>query len=192
MRKAIAAFLALMLVASSAAIAEPAWMDYDCGHFTISFPEDIDGYIDDEIVSNQPFVMLYQDYDANATFNKSLNVVWSSELLDLAAADPDLYAQQILDVSIMTYEMLGITVTDPVISFAEFGDMLGKPMLSFMYRTTMDYSGLGIDEQWTLYTVQVMVPDEAFEGTYTFTLTTDDWSDTRLLMDVSNSIVWNN
>ena len=91
----------------------------------------------------------------------------------------------------MTYEMLGITVTDPVISFAEFGDMLGKPMLSFMYRTTMDYSGLGIDEQWTLYTVQVMVPDEAFEGTYTFTLTTDDWSDTRLLMDVSNSIVWN-
>ena len=55
----------------------------------------------------------------------------------------------------------------------------------------MDYSGLGIDEQWTLYTVQVMVPDEAFEGTYTFTLTTDDWSDTRLLMDVSNSIVWN-
>ena len=173
MRKAIAAFLALMLVASSAALAEPAWMDYDCGHFTISFPEDIDGYIDDEIVSNQPFVMLYQDYDANATFNKSLNVVWSSELLDLAAADPDLYAQQILDVSIMTYEMLG------------------KPMLSFMYKTTMDYSGLGIDEQWTLYTVQVMVPDEAFEGTYTFTLTTDDWSDTRLLMDVSNSIVWN-
>ena len=31
MRKAIAAFLALMLVASSAALAEPAWMDYDCG-----------------------------------------------------------------------------------------------------------------------------------------------------------------
>ncbi len=47
MRKAIAAFLALMLVASSAALAEPAWMDYDCGHFTISFPEDIDGYIDE-------------------------------------------------------------------------------------------------------------------------------------------------
>lgn len=191
MRKVFAALLVLVLVASSAAFAEVAWVDYDCGNFTISFPEDIDGYISDQVVNNQPFVMLYQDYDESAVFNKSLNIVWSNEVMDLTAVEPATYAQQILDISVATYQQLGITVTNSVLTRADLGDMMGKPMFFYIYETTFDYSNLGIDEQKTLCTIQVMVPDEAFEGTYTFTLTTDDLSDTQLLMDVSNTIAWN-
>lgn len=191
MRKILAALMTLVLLVGSAALAEPSWTQHDFGDFTLSYPDDIMGSVSEERVENQPFVMLYQDYDPIATFNKSMNILWSGEVLDLDIPDTDAYFQQILDVAVMTYEMLGFTVTDPQLLSTELGDMMGKPMLAANYQMTLDYANLGIDDVQTLYTAQVMVPDAAFEGTYTFTITTDDWSDTQLLMDISNTVAWN-
>lgn len=54
----------------------------------------------------------------------------------------------------------------------------------------MDYSGLGVDAQVTLYTIQLYVPDEAFEGSYIITITTDDMDNTQQLFEVADSIKW--
>lgn len=191
MRKIFAALLVLALVASSAALAEVAWMDYDFGDFTISFPEDIICSIDDQIVNNQPFAYFFQDYDETAAVNKNLNILWSEEVMDLATVEPTAYAQQILNLTVATYQQMGLTVTNPALLIADFDEQDGKPALCYMYSVTLDYSGLGLDAQATLYILQGMVPDEAFEGTYAFTLTTDDLQNCQLLMDIMDTVSWN-
>ena len=191
MRKAIATLLVFLLLAGVAGYAEAAWMDYDFGNFTISFPEDADLYFEDEIVSNVPFAYFYQDYNENAVFNKNLNIVWTNEVLDLDTIEPTSVAQSILDASVVQYEQMGLAPTNASLLIAEFDEQDGKPGFAYMYTITLDYTAFGAAEQYTLYVLQGMIPDEAFGGTYTITLTTDDLEDSQLLLDISDSIVWN-
>ena len=191
MRKAIATLLVFLLLAGVAGYAEAAWMDYDFGNFTISFPEDTDFYFEDEIVSNVPFAYFYQDYDENAAFNKNLNIVWTDEVLDLNTIDPTSVAQSILESTVAQYEQMGLAPANASLLIADFDEQDGKRAFSYMYTITLDYTVFGAAEQYTLYVLQAMVPDEAFGGTYTLTLTTDDLENCQLLLDISDSIVWN-
>ena len=191
MRKAIATLLVFLLLAGVAGYAEAAWMDYDFGNFTISFPEDADHYFEDEIVSNVPFAYFYQDYDENAVFNKNLNILWTDEVLDLNTIEPTSFAQNLMEATVDQYEQMGLAPTNASLLIAEFDEQDGKRAFSYMYTITLDYTVFGAAEQYTLYVLQAMVPDEAFGGTYTLTLTTDDLENCQLLLDISDSIVWN-
>lgn len=73
---------------------------------------------------------------------------------------------------------------------AELSDHNGKPAMGVVYSLDLDYSGVGVNDQRSLYTVQFYIPDEAFEGTYIITVTTDDMENTRQLLDVADSIKW--
>ena len=144
----------------------------------------------EEIVSNQPFIQLFQDYSETAAFNKNLNIVWSDEVLDLNAIAPVEYANAGLTATVTQYGQIGVAATNPLLLNAELSGHDGKPALGVVYSLDLDYSGLGVEEQQSLYTVQLYVPDAAFEGTYIITVTTDDMENTQQLFDVADSIKW--
>ena len=54
----------------------------------------------------------------------------------------------------------------------------------------MDYTALGRAERMTLYTVQAVFSDAAFEGSYTFTATADSLDALDPLMEILNTITW--
>lgn len=194
MRKILSILITLMLVFSMYALAEevPAvpMIELDYDHFTMTIPEDMVGTTSEEIVSNQPFIQLFQDYSETAAFNKNLNIVWSNEVMDLNAIDPVEYANTLLVATVAQYGQIGITATNPMLLNAELSDHDGKPAMGVVYSLDLDYSGVGVNEQQSLYTVQLYVPDAAFEGTYIITVTTDDMENTQQLFDVADSIKW--
>ena len=198
MRKILSVLITLMLVFTMSAFAEevpqeaPAvpMIELDFGHFTMTIPEEMVGTSAEEIVSNQPFIQLFQDYSEMAAFNKNLNIVWSNEVLDLNAIDPVEYANAVLSATVAQYGQIGVAATNPLLLNAELSDHDGKPALGVVYSLDLDYSGLGVEEQQSLYTVQLYVPDAAFEGTYIITVTTDDMENTQQLFDVADSIKW--
>ena len=194
MRKILSILIALMLVFTMSAFAEEVptapMIELDFGHFTMTIPEDMVGTSAEEIVSNQPFIQLFQDYSETAAFNKNLNIVWSDEVLDLNAIAPVEYANAVLTATVTQYGQIGVAATNPLLLNAELSDHYGKPALGVVYSLDLDYSGLGVEEQQSLYTVQLYVPDAAFEGTYIITVTTDDMENTQQLFDVADSIKW--
>lgn len=194
MRKILSILIALMLVFTMSAFAEEVptapMIELDFGHFTMTIPEDMVGTSAEEIVSNQPFIQLFQDYSETAAFNKNLNIVWSDEVLDLNAIAPVEYANAVLTATVTQYGQIGVAATNPLLLNAELSDHDGKPALGVVYSLDLDYSGLGVEEQQSLYTVQLYVPDATFEGTYIITVTTDDMENTQQLFDVADSIKW--
>lgn len=191
MRKAIATLLVFLLLAGVAGYAEAALIDYDFGDFTVSLPEDTDVYFEDQIVSNVPFAYFYQDYNENAVFNKNLNILWTDEVLDLNTIEPTSFAQHLMEATVDQYDQMGLAPTNASLLIADFDEQDGKQGFSYMYTVTLDYTAYGSAEQIMLYVLQAMVPDEAFGGTYTLTLTTDDIDNCQLLLEISDSIVWN-
>lgn len=191
MRKAIATLLVFLLLAGVAGYAEAALIDYDFGDFTVSLPEDTDVYFEDQIVSNVPFAYFYQDYNENAVFNKNLNILWTDEVLDLNTIEPTSFAQHLMEATVDQYDQMGLAPTNASLLIADFDEQDGKQGFSYMYTVTLDYTAYGSAEQIMLYVLQAMVPDEAFGGTYTLTLTTDDIENCQLLLEISDSIVWN-
>ena len=191
MRKAIATLLVFLLLAGVAGYAEAALIDYDFGDFTVSLPEDTDVYFEDQIVSNVPFAYFYQDYNENAVFNKNLNILWTDEVLDLNTIEPTSFAQNLMEATVDQYEQMGLAPTNASLLIAEFDEQDGKQAVSYMYTVTLDYTAYGAAEQIMLYVLQAMVPDEAFGGTYSLTLTTDDMENCQLLLEIADSIAWN-
>lgn len=191
MRKAIATLLVFLLLAGVAGYAEAALIDYDFGDFTVSLPEDTDVYFEDQIVSNVPFAYFYQDYNENAVFNKNLNILWTDEVLDLNTIEPTSFAQNLMEATVDQYEQMGLAPTNASLLIAEFDEQDGKQAVSYMYTVTLDYTAYGAAEQIMLYVLQAMIPDEAFGGTYSLTLTTDDMENCQLLLEIADSIDWN-
>lgn len=194
MRKLMAFMMALALLFTSAAIAEElpqvhdvALIEYDFGDFTMTFPEDLIGDVYDK-VNNQPLLILYQDYDTTPT--RSLSIVWNETYVDLTAADPTEFGQVYLEASVAASEMMGVEVTNPALLGAEMGEQDGKPALSLVYSYDMDYTGAGADLKITQYMMQGVVSNENM-GTYTFTIGTDDLEAVMPLMEIMDTVKWN-
>lgn len=190
MRKFLLTLLALCLTLVPCLAEEVQNVEYDFGDFTMTFPEDTIGDVSDSLEENAMFFILYQDYDENALFLKNLNGTWNSAYQDLTQVDPTATAQTILDTVQAQFAAQGITVSNPTLLMAALDEQDGKPALSLMFSTDLDYSSAGIDFQMTLYTLQGIVSDENF-GTYTFTISTDDVEAATPLMDIMNTIRWN-
>ena len=190
MRKLLTVLLVMILCLGCAlAETEVEMVELTFPDFTMSVPSDTVGTVAPQIDNNVPFFMFYQDYDPEAAFSKCLNGVVSFEVLDLDTIDPAAYAQAVVSMASMQYSMMGVQVTDPQLLAAGPDEHEGKRALSCVYALNMDYTGAGYDEQRLVYFLQSYVPIEG-SGTYTFTLTTDDLEDCRLLMDIMESIRW--
>lgn len=190
MRRLVSLLLALMFACSIAVAEETALTEHNFGDFSISFPDDMYGALAEEVTSGSPFMQLLQDYDAEAAFNKNLTMTWSQDLLDITSAESQLYADSMLSVAVLQLEAAGITVENPAVVSAEIMALDGKDALVMTYSFDLDYSGAGMDLQMTLYTHQRIIPDEAFAGTYSVTISTDNLEDAALLMQIADSIKW--
>ena len=190
MRKLMLILLALCLAAIPCLAEGTQNIDYDFGDFTMSFPEDTIGDVAEEIAENEVFFTIYQDYDESKPFLKNLNGTWNSTYQDLTQMDPTATAQQILNSVVVQFTSYGIAVSNPTLLMAALDEQDGKPALSIIYSTDLDYSATGTDLQMTLYTLQGIVSDESF-GTYTFTISTDDIESAAPLMEIMDTITWN-
>lgn len=196
MRKLCSLLLALMLIAGCAALAEGSdsheggFVRHDFGHFSLTIPADAMGNITEEITANEPFLTIYENYDGNALFNKSLDCVWNENLIDFTAVDPAAYAQNVLDTLVSQFTSFGIGISDAVVLEPIFEEQGGADMFSCMLYMYVDYTAVGIDLKTPTYTLLAMMSDEAVGGSYSFTITTDDLDGTTMLFNVLDSIEW--
>ena len=191
MRKLTAMLLVLLMLLGCAAMAGDAenLMALEFEHFTLAVRKDAVGTGTDTIESNVPFLVVYQDYDPNAVFGKSMNIVWNKDVLDLSAAAPRAMAEEALSYTLLQHQLVGVQPANARVLNAEYDEMDGKKALSFIVCMDLDYSPLGLDYQGTLYTLQAVVPIEGV-GTYTFTIGTDDLENSQQLFDVVDSVRW--
>ena len=200
MKKLTALLLTLMLLlgcvsALAETATETAWMTLEFDDFTIEIPEDIAGETADSIEDGAVFMILYPNYDENASFATNINFVWSSAVQDLSAVDAATVGQQIMTTAYAQYNEYGITTANETLVSAAMDEVGGKPALSLMYSADCDYTALG-GTQLTLYTVQAIVSDAAF-GTYTITVSIpadyiNDADMMTLIEQITNSIQWKN
>lgn len=192
MRRMIALMMALLLALGCAACAEaPAveMMTLDFGDFTMDVRADAIGTTAETIENNVPFMMIFEDYEEGADFNKNLNCVWTDEVMDLNAVDPDMYVQYMVAMTMQEFNAMGVAASEPMLYAAGLDRHDGKDAISYVYSLNLDYSGIGIDSCMTLYYIQAAVPIDG-SGTYFFTITTDDLSTCEELMAAMESIRW--
>lgn len=190
MRKLTAILLALMLICA-AALAENAenLMALDFEHFTIAVPKDAVGSGTDTIENNVPFLTIYQDYDPNAFMGRNLSIVWNEEVLDITGLDAAGYARAVAGLTLQEYEAVGIVVNDARMYSAEMGELDERPVISYVFSMSLDFSSLGMNRQETMYTLQAVAPIEG-AGTYTFTISTNDLENSQMLIDIVDSVRW--
>lgn len=191
MRKLLAFLLAVMMVLSCAAMAENAdeMMALEYPDFTLAMRKDAVGTTTDTIENNIPFLTVYQDYDAASIFNKSINIRWTEDTLDLDSFEAKNYALAMLEIMQQQSGNVGIEVSNPMLYTAEVQELDGMRVLSCMYSLTMDYNPLGVDFKANIITFQAVMPLEG-KGTYTFTITTDDMENSSELFDIMDSVRW--
>ena len=192
MRKLFSLALAVCLALSVAAFAETSaqLVTYDFGDFTIDFPADIMGSIG-EPVNGQVFAIFYENYDEAAPFNANLNLVWNEDADDLSAIDPVATGNMILQQTCVQVDAMGAQTSNPMLLAATVDSFNGKPALLVAFSYDVDYSGVGLDYQTTLYTAQIIASEEGL-GTYAFSETVEDLNGTPILDAMIESVVWKN
>jgi len=190
MRRFLSLFLAFALLLTGAALAKAPVFTHNFGDFTLVLPEDITGSIAEEKVANEVFFTLYQDYSENNMFNKSLDCVWTEEIVDYTAIDAAEYTQVVLDSTVAQLSAMGIGISDAAVIEPALEEHDGYSMLTYALFMNVDYTALGIDLKLPLYTLFAQMSDEAVGGSYSFTITTDDPENTQALMDIMDSLDW--
>lgn len=192
MRKLLAFLLAICLlsVTAVAETTEANIITYDFGHFSLDFPEDIGGSIN-ERTNGGIYFILYPDYDENTNFASNLNCVWQEQMIDSEKiANPSLYAQTTLKEIVASFEQMGYVVSDPQVVAAGIEEIDGLQSFSAVYNYTIDYSGvLGYELIINQYTLQATISDESF-GAYVFTVSSDTLENAQSGIDILNTLKW--
>lgn len=183
MKKLLALVLVLLLVCSST-MASALFL----GDFNLDI--ELEWIADKaEKADNQVYLQIYPQYDAEAQFHPNINVVWMEN-----AGDLDLDAEQIDTMLIQyqtAYQDAGIAADNMTLKAYNYGIVDDRPTFGIIYTCDCDYSGFGVDLQLTLWVAQIMV--EAPDGScYAFTATAADYDELHGLVDILDTLTWNN
>ena len=184
MKKLLTLVLALMLLCG-VALADVV----DFGDFTMDLdPTTLVSRFEKQ--EAQVFLGLFPNYDENAASHPNLSVVWQEGVSDLASMDPQNVAAALMEEIYPGLESQGMKVTNVTLLGADHDEHEGVPALSVVYTYDVDYSGMGIDKQMTLFMAETFISQPGI-GTYIFTCTAADLEGLQTLIDVMNTIKWN-
>lgn len=138
----------------------------------------------------QVFLNLFPNYDENADSHPNINVIWQEDVIDIAAQDPQEVAEVLMNEIYPGLESQGIKVSNVTLLGADHDEHEGVPALSVVYTYDVDYSGMGVDKQMTLFVAETFISQPGV-GTYIFTCTAADLEGLQSLIDVLNTIKWN-
>lgn len=167
MKKLISLVLCLMLALPAFALAESTTVDF--GTFAMELGPNDRYEVADAMTESQLYAIIYPNYDPNATFTNSINVVWSAR--DLAAeiksvGGMEQYAQYVMQSAEQQYKASGITMSNGAVLSAQMDSATAVSLTTY----TLDYTGAGVDMVADLYQLQVLFFNGAADN-YIFTLT---------------------
>lgn len=191
MMKKLLVLLMVLCLAVLPAFAETTVLDFD--DFTWEIDNEMAGSVLEK-AEGTPYIFLYPAYDAEALFHPGVNCVWTATVLDVNALTEQniaLLAQTVIDNTVAQYTALGYETKDASVLSAMVMKMTEWNTNVLMTTNTYAIDLAQNGEFLTLYTCQVYVGG-AF-GTYTFTVTADDF-DTNMeaCMSLLNTIAWVN
>ena len=198
MKKLIAILLALALVLSGAALAEaaqqPAVEPIDFGDFTMELDPEMPG----EVYEKNSGEMLFQIYPAyliNGDESSNVNAIWVDETTDFSSLTTEeaqaQFANQMLEDVLAAYEEAGLKADNLQLLGCALVEQDGVPGFVLLYSVDVDYAGMGVDLQATLYQEQAYLSDASF-GTYIFTATAVDMDTlTEIIDPLFDTIKWN-
>lgn len=189
MKKLISLILCLMLALSACAMAETT-TSVDFGTFTMQLAPNDQYEVAPTMTDGQLYAMIYLDYDPNATFHNTINVVWTAT--DLAAevksvGGMDKYAEMVMQATKPQYNAMGITMKGGSVLVTNMDDKNAASITTF----TLDYTGAGVDLVTDMYQMQVLF----FNGTgdnYIFTLTTQTLDQLEALSVYLDNVTFKN
>ena len=141
----------------------------DFGAFTMKLgPNDL-YEVADAVTDSKVYAIIYPNYDPNATFTNTINVVWSAR--DLAAeinlvGGMEQYAQFVMQSAEQEYNAVGITMSNGTVLSAQMDNSTAVSLTTY----TLDYTGAGVDMVTDLYQMQVLFFNGQADN-YAFTLT---------------------
>ncbi len=192
MKKFLALILALTMafacVSALAQTAESSLTTYDFEDFTMDFDPNMPGN-SVEKADNQVFFTLYPNYSAEKKFNSNIVIVWAKASEDLSACDPTATCNAVIEQAVSSMNAQKVATANTQVLSAEIDELGGKAAMSFFYTIDVDYTALGVDLKTTLYFVQAIVSEAAF-GTYTFTITSDNYDDLASAIAIVNTVAW--
>lgn len=192
MKRIIAALLALITLLTASAFAESAnWVDIEMLDMTVSIPEDLQGYVSDICEAGVPFAVFYEDYDQYSIFNKHLTFSCAGDYYDLNTIELDAFVDGVFEGAVESLEVQGIKVDTPVLIDADFDSQDGREAIFISYATYVDYSALGYDLAFNMFTVQMVMPHAESGDTYVVTINTDNPEESEILFRIADSIRWN-
>jgi hypothetical protein len=190
MKKWIAAFLAAWILLSGICVSAESAGDadetasgldtFDFGDFFMTFDANMVGITYDK-ADGQMWFILYPDYDESAMVHPNINVAWTETVLDPIMMDAQEYAEGVLEGMAASMESAGIAIENEEVLSAQPDELDGKDTITIQCVYEM--------EGYTVYTIQIVVPDEAF-GTYFFTATYFDQEQEEALLEILNTITW--
>lgn len=168
MKKLLSLILCLMLALSACAMAETA-ATVDFGTFTMDLGPNDQYEVADAMNPNQVYAIIYPNYDPNAAFTNSINVLWTTS--DLAAevkqcGGMDKYAQLVIQSAKSQYTAQGISTLNASVMASDMDDKTAVSITTY----TLDYSAAGVDMVTDLYQMQALFFNAANDN-YLFTLT---------------------
>lgn len=186
MKKLLSILLALALMLGCAGVlaeeptTEVNLAEYDFGDFTMTFDENMEGYINEK-ADNQVYFTLLPNKDENAELAANINCVWSAASEDLTQTTSEAFASLVLSSMEAAYKAQGLSYANPQILLAEDDELDGLHALCYLAQYEL--------EGYTLYIMQIAVSDASF-GTYTFTATTANLMDIESLAEIIETVKW--
>ena len=167
MKKLLALILCLMLAFSTCAMAATTAVDF--GTFTIDLGPNDQYEVANTMTDGQLYAIIYPNYDPNATFTNTINLVWTAS--DLSAevkmvGGMEAYAQMVLDAAEYQYSAQGIAMSNATVLRTFTDDETAGALTSY----TLDYTKAGVDMVTNLYQMQALFFNGANDN-YIFTLT---------------------
>ena len=167
MKKLLALILCLMLAFSTCAMAATTAVDF--GTFTIDLGPNDQYEVADTMTDGQLYALISPNYDPNATFTSTINVVWTSGNLrsDInTLGGMDAYAQLVMNNANAQYSEMGIVMSNYTLMRTFIDDETAGALTSY----TLDYTKAGVDMVTNLYQMQALFFNGANDN-YIFTLT---------------------
>ena len=175
MKKLLSVLLVLALLLPAAAMAE---QEVDLGFGVLRL--DDNAYVTLGDRESGILVQVIPDPYAEVLFYDNFNVMWSDAQISDIDMEPEAFAKYVMSVAKAGMEAQGVTASNETVLSAEIDKE--NDMLTLEYTMDVDYSGLGIDMQLTLYFGQLAFSFEG-DGMYAITFTASSEDGILALLD---------
>ena len=185
MKKLAALMLIFALMLTAATALADTTQTFD--DFTITIPDNQTVELGTK-ANNEVLLTVYGE-QSEGGITANMNIVWVDEYMDVSSQDLTEMGKFMSDNTVQGMESIGIVVTDVEVIDTALNNIGGKPAIMTAYTYNADYTGMGVDLNTPMATIQAIVSEQGM-GTYIITMGAEDMDRVLELAQTADTISW--